>query len=85
MLEFKIKEALEIKCAKDGLKRKEQLELRRELSELLWVNSTKLSRIANICNLLSGKTSVIPIEWVGIICEKLDCTPDFLFGFNEKN
>ncbi len=57
---------------------------KKELSNLLW-SETKDEKVrqTNMSNLCSGKTNNISLERVNIICEKLDCTPNFLFGFEK--
>jgi DNA-binding Xre family transcriptional regulator len=37
----------------------------------------------NFTNLCQGKTKRVAPQWVLIICEMCDCTPNYLFNFNE--
>lgn len=37
----------------------------------------------NFTNLCQGKTKRVAPEWVLIICEMCDCTPNYLFNFKE--
>jgi len=71
---FKLKECL-LKAAQKGQKISQK-----ELGQLLWPNSTEQTARVNISALANGRTNSIKIEFVNIICEKLECTPNELFG-----
>jgi len=34
--------------------------------------------------LVRGETTRIPLSMIRIICDKLECSPNFLCGFNEN-
>lgn len=55
---------------------------KKDISEKLWPDSTAIAQQVNMTNLCCGKTQKINPDWVGVICEMLDCTADFLFGLS---
>lgn len=52
-----------------------------EVSAKLWPNSSEASRQVNMTNLCTGVTKKLPIEFVDILCDTLECTPNYLFGY----
>lgn len=56
---------------------------KKELASKLWEGSTGSTQQVNMTNLCNGTTKKISTEWVLIICETLDCSPNFLFGYDE--
>lgn len=51
---------------------------------LLWPSSTEGTQQVNMSSLCNGRTITIRLEWITILCDHLDCTPNYLFGFNEE-
>ncbi len=49
----------------------------------LWPDSSLGAAYTNFSNLEDGKTQKIKIEAVPLICERLGCTPEYLFGMSE--
>lgn len=71
--------------AQSNSENKKMLEYKRELAALLWPESKERTQHTNMQNLVNGKTKAISPFWVIIICKTLNCTPNYLFGFNEEN
>lgn len=80
---FRLNEAIAKKQTEENDKK--VYEYKQELAALLWPDSTPGTQNVNLSNLTNGKTKAILPKWVPIICEKLGCTPNYLFGFNEEN
>lgn len=57
---------------------------KKDVAARLWEGSTESSQQVNMTNLCNGTTKKINPDWVDILCEMLDCTPNYLFGFDEK-
>ena len=55
---------------------------KKDIAARLWPDSTAIAQNVNMTNLCCGKTQKINPDWVGVICEMLDCTADFLFGLS---
>lgn len=56
---------------------------RKDLANALWPNSEDNSSLPQLSKLINGKMSTIRPEWVSILCEKLECSADFLFGIEK--
>lgn len=54
-----------------------------EVGRLLFEGTTDNAIRINMSNLISGKTVGIKPKWVPILCEKLECSADFLFGIEK--
>lgn len=54
---------------------------KKELGAKLFPDVSETVVRINMTNLCSGKTKRIKPEWVGIICEECECTPNYLFGY----
>jgi len=54
------------------------------IAALLWPDSKESTQQVNMTFLSNGRTSSIKFEWITILCRELDCTPNYLFGFNEE-
>lgn len=78
MEKLRIEEAIKIYEEKNGRFYKNKLAAK------LWTVSNRFALTSNICNLISGRTKVIRFEWIKIICDELDCDPNFLFGYDKK-
>lgn len=52
------------------------------LAKKLYPNMSDQSAINTFYSLCAGRPKTIKLEWVGIICEELETTPDQLFGIN---
>ncbi len=48
----------------------------------LWPNSKRETQQVNWANLKKGKTKRVDIEWIPILCDELNCTPNYLFNQN---
>lgn len=55
-----------------------------DLGMALWPNSRFSTQQVNASKLINGKTLRVEIAWIKILCEKLECTPNFLCGFSEN-
>lgn len=49
----------------------------------LWEGTSEAAQQVNMTSLCSGKTLRIMPEWVTIVCEMCDCTPNYLFGYEQ--
>lgn len=58
---------------------------RKMVAALLWPDSKEGTQQVNMTYLCNGKTLTIRLEWIEVLCRELDCTPNYLFGFNEEN
>lgn len=54
---------------------------RKDLAAALFPGVSETAQQVNLTNLINGRTKRIASEWVKIICDMLDCTPNYLFGF----
>ena len=75
-----LKELAEAHCAKNNLN---NAEFRDEMARELWPNSSKESRGINIGRYYRKIGSKIPIEHIHYFCEKLDVSPNHLFGYKK--
>jgi len=55
-----------------------------ELGAALWPYSSKSTQMVSAYKLVRGETTRIPLSMIRIICDKLECSPNFLCGFNEN-
>lgn len=78
MENFKLKEAFYEAKLKDNSK------TQKELAELLYPESKPNTQRANVNNLFNSERATVKPRWVSIICEYCECTPEFLFGMNQK-
>ena len=56
---------------------------KKEVAARLWEGRTESAQQVNMTNLCNGTTKQIRPEWVVIICEMSNCTPNYLFGYEE--
>lgn len=56
---------------------------KKDVAAKLWDGRTDVAKQVNMTNLCNGTTKQIRPEWVGIICEMCDCTPNYLFGYED--
>lgn len=56
---------------------------KKDIAEKLWEGRTKAAQQVNMTNLCNGSTGSIRPEWVVIICNMCNCTPNYLFGFED--
>lgn len=75
---IKIKEAIE-RSKQNGKK-----VFKKDIAERLFPGVSKAAQQVNMTSLLNGTTKRIDPDWVKIICEMCDCTPNFLFDYEEK-
>jgi len=55
-----------------------------DLGFALWPDSQESAQKVNVSKLVNGKTVRVEIAWIKILCEKLECSPNFLCGFSEN-
>lgn len=56
---------------------------KKDVAAKLWESSSKAAQQVNMTNLCNGTTKQIRPEWVKIICQMCDCTPNYLFGYED--
>lgn len=56
---------------------------KKDIAAKLWESSNESAQQVNMTNLCNGTTKQIRPEWVGIICEVCNCTPNYLFGYED--
>jgi hypothetical protein len=56
---------------------------KKEVAARLWEGRTESAQQVNMTNLCNGTTKQIRPKWVVIICEMCNCTPNYLFGYEE--
>ena len=56
---------------------------KKEVAARFWEGRTESAQQVNMTNLCNGTTKQIRPEWVVIICEMCNCTPNYLFGYEE--
>lgn len=54
---------------------------KKEVAARLWVGRTAVAQQCNMTNLCNGKTKQIRPEWILVICEMCNCTPNYLLGY----
>jgi len=74
---LKIKEAIE----EFNSKNKEQIKMI-DLAKELWPESSIKTQRMNIMRLCSGDTKSIKLEQIQILCDRLKCDANYLFGQN---
>ena len=52
------------------------------IASKIWVDSSISSQQMNMLRLCNGRTKKIAPEWIMIICEMCDCTPNYLMGYD---
>lgn len=57
---------------------------KKSIAALLWPDSSEKTQQVNMSSLVNGRTLTIRPEWVLILCNELECSPNYLFGFNEE-
>ncbi len=57
--------------------------LKKDVAAELWKGRNVTAQQVNMTALCNGSTKQIRPEWVSIICEMCDCTPNYLFGYEE--
>lgn len=56
---------------------------KKDVAARLWEGSSDSAQQVNMTNLCNGTTKKITPDWVVILCEILDCTPNYLFGYED--
>lgn len=56
---------------------------KKQIAARIFSDSSEAAQQVNFSSLCNGKTKRIAPEWVKIICEMCDCTPNFLFGYGD--
>lgn len=54
------------------------------LAAKLWPDSNERTQRVSMNKLCRGYRASIRPEWVTIICQTCDCTPNYLFGYEEN-
>lgn len=57
--------------------------LKKDIAARLFPGVSKSAQQVNMTNLCNGTTKRIVPEWVNIICEMCECTPNYLFGYDK--
>ena len=57
--------------------------LKKDVAVQLWKGRNATAQQVNMTSLCNGSTKQIRPEWVTTICEMCDCTPNYLFGYEE--
>ena len=55
-----------------------------ELGAALWPGSAESTQLVSMYKLIRGETTRIPLSMIRIICDKLECSPNFISGFDEN-
>lgn len=56
---------------------------KKDVANRLWESRNDSAKQVNMTNLCNGKTKQIRPEWVTVICEMCNCTPNYLFGYED--
>ena len=56
---------------------------KKDIAAELWKGRNPTAQQVNMTSLCNGSTKQIRPEWVVKICEMCDCTPNYLFGYEE--
>lgn len=56
---------------------------KKDVAARLWEGSSDSAQQVNMTNLCNGTTKKITPDWVVVLCEMLDCTPNYLFGYED--
>jgi len=56
---------------------------KKDIAARIFPGVSEAAQQVNFTNLCQGKTKRVAPEWVLIICEMCDCTPNYLFNFKE--
>lgn len=54
---------------------------KKDLAKKLFPDTTESNQIVNMSNICRGKTKRVDPDWIVTICLECDCTPNYLFGF----
>ena len=55
----------------------------KDIAARLYPDSGEQARQVNMSNLVTGRKKSVSPECVNIICEMCDCTPNYLFGYED--
>lgn len=58
--------------------------LKKDIAARLFPGVAEAAQQVNFTKLCNGKTKRFLPEWVLIICEMCDCTPNYLFNYQEN-
>lgn len=78
-MQLRINEAIE-RAKRLGLKVNKQI-----IAEELWKDISKQARQVRMTNLCSGRTDRHKPENILTICKMCNCTPNYLYGYEENN
>lgn len=56
---------------------------KKTVADALWPGRTRSAQQVNMTGLCNGSKQQIRPEWVLIICEICECTPNYLFGYEQ--
>jgi DNA-binding Xre family transcriptional regulator len=77
-MQLKVNEAIALSAA-NGKK-----VLKKDIAARLFPGVSTATQQVNMTSLCNGKTKRILPEWVIVICEMCDCTPNYLFDYEDK-
>ena len=77
-MQLKVNEAIALSAA-NGIK-----VLKKDIAARLFPGVSTATQQVNMTSLCNGKTKRILPEWVIVICEMCDCTPNYLFDYEDK-
>lgn len=77
-MKLKVNEAIALSAA-NGKK-----VFKKDIAARLFPGVSTATQQVNMTSLCNGKTKRILPEWVIVICEMCDCTPNYLFGYDDK-
>lgn len=78
-MKIRINEAI-ARCRQRGHK-----VFKKDIAARLFPNVSEAAQKINIKNICTGRTKRLTPEAVCIICEMCDCTPNFLFGYEDED
>lgn len=77
MANFQLEEAI-ARARANGIKVK-----KKDIAERLWPTRTQEAQQVNMSALCNGRRKTINPDWVEVICDMCNCTPNELFGYEK--
>lgn len=56
---------------------------KKDIAAKLFPNQPQSTQQVNFANLCTGRTQRVKPEWIIVICDMCECTPQFLLGMDE--
>lgn len=56
---------------------------KKDIAEKIWSESSQQAQQVNMTSLCNGRTKYFKPEWVEIICEMCEVSPNYLFGYED--